>query len=678
MRFSICFFLYSFALSAQPSDSILTLNEVVIKGFAYNRPLKEVPNSISVVGTGELGKFNNTSLLPAINTVAGVRMEERSPASFRLSIRGSSLRAPFGIRNVKFYWNDLPLTDGGGNTYLNLVDFDAIGKIEIIKGPGASLYGAGSGGVILLNSALTKNNHWQASFSRGSFGLQKYQANAVMGTAKKKLSFNYSHQQAGGYRTQTAMRRDAFNLEEKFSLSKKNNLQATVFYTDLFYQTPGALTQAQFDADPSQARPAAGAFKGAAEQQAAIFNKTIYAAANDDHQWNEHWSTRGGLYYSYTDFTNPSILNYEKRNEYNFGGRTDTQYEFKKNKTKGKLTAGAEFQDFYSTLTDYGNRLGAIDTLQFDDQLRAKFVLSFLQVEVEMPHHIFITTGLSFSNLQYNFKRIGGNPLTEQKRSFDAVISPRLAILKKFSEDFSLFGSISKGYSPPSLAEVRPSTGIYNNDLSAEQGINYEIGFRGLLLKKISFDVTGYDFELDQTIVSQKQANNADYFINAGNTRQLGLEMMLRWQRDFKSSIINSLNLWTSVTINNYRFLNYKRDNISYSGNQLTGSPAGTIAGGADVVVRKFNYHLTLHYVDRIPLNDVNSFYSSDYFLVGSKLSFKQPLSEKISIEVFTGVDNFLNERYSLGNDLNAAGNRFFNAAAPRNYFVGVKFLFNQ
>jgi iron complex outermembrane recepter protein len=673
--FLLCMFSCSIQWAiAQLPDSTRTLNEIVIKGFAYNRPLKEVPASIAIVGKNELERFNNTSLLPAINTVPGVRMEERSPGSFRLSIRGSSLRSPFGIRNVKFYWNGLPMTDGGGNTYLNLMDFDAVGRIEIIKGPGGGLYGAGSGGVVLLNSALSKTNQWQAMASGGSFGLQKYQASMVTGKENKRLFINYAHHQADGYRQQSAMRRDALNVEGQFLLSKKNKLQASLFFTDLFYQTPGALTQAQYNADPSQAQLAQGSNKSAVDQQASINNKTIYGGVNDDHQWNESWSTRAGLYFSYTDFTNPSIRNYERRSEYNYGGRTDTQYEFKKSSVNGKITLGAEFQDFYSPLTDYGNKLGVKDTLQSDDQLRTKFAMSFAQVEVEIPHSIFITVGASYSGLRYYFKRVGGSPLPEQNRKFDAVISPRIAALKKISEGFSLFGSVSKGYSPPSLAEVRPSTGIYNNELSPEQGINYELGFRGLLLKKISFDVTGYDFELAQTIVSQKQANNADYFINSGDTRQLGLEMMVGWQHGFKASIVNSLNLWTSASFNNYHFLNYNRDKISYSGNQLTGSPVSSIAGGIDAsFLKKFYCHFTANFVDRIPLNDANTFYSSDYLLLGSRLGFKQPLSGKTTIEIFVGIDNALDQRYSLGNDLNANGNRYFNAAMPGNYFFGVK-----
>ena len=37
-------------------------------------------------------------------------------------------------------------------------------------------------------------------------------------------------------------------------------------------------------------------------------------------------------------------------------------------------------------------------------------------------------------------------------------------------------------------------------------------------------------------------------------------------------------------------------------------------------------------------------------------------------------VDKALDKRYSLGNDLNAIGGRYTNTAAPRKFYVGVKF----
>jgi iron complex outermembrane receptor protein len=41
-------------------------------------------------------------------------------------------------------------------------------------------------------------------------------------------------------------------------------------------------------------------------------------------------------------------------------------------------------------------------------------------------------------------------------------------------------------------------------------------------------------------------------------------------------------------------------------------------------------------------------------------------------MNIYTGVENILNETYSLGNDINAAAGRYYNAAAKRNYYVGL------
>src|SRR5687768_609466 len=168
-------------------DSTRLLNEIVIEAYETNRQLNEVPASIGILQKTELERFNNTSVLPAVNIVPGVRMEERSPGSYRFSIRGSSLRSPFGVRNVKAYWNGLPFTDGGGNTYLNLLDFSSIGSLEIIKGPGGSLYGAGTGGVMLLKSPSPLENRVELSAIVGSYGLQRYSLTGETHSSKTDL-----------------------------------------------------------------------------------------------------------------------------------------------------------------------------------------------------------------------------------------------------------------------------------------------------------------------------------------------------------------------------------------------------------------------------------------------------------------------------------------------------------
>ena len=140
------------------SDSVVEMENVLVKGFESNSKIKAVPASISVISKKDFQKVSTFSMLPAFNMIPGVRMEERSPGSYRLSMRGSLLRSPFGVRNVKIYLNDFMLTDAGGNTYINLLDISGIEQAEVIKGPAGSLYGAGTGGAILLSTPSFMND----------------------------------------------------------------------------------------------------------------------------------------------------------------------------------------------------------------------------------------------------------------------------------------------------------------------------------------------------------------------------------------------------------------------------------------------------------------------------------------------------------------------------------------
>ena len=657
-------------------DSVRQLNEVTVKAYAYDRSSSEVPATIGSIKEHDLNRFSNTSFLPVVNTIPGVRMEERSPGSYRFAIRGSSLRSPFGVRNVKFYWNGLPLTDGSGNTYLNIVDFNSVNQMEIIKGPGASLYGAGTGGVMLMQAARTtaQTRSLKYSLVGGSYGLFRFEAGgSVVSTEKFLLDARLSYQQSDGYRKQTRMKRFTTNIDWTNILSSKSFLTGTLLASSLDYETPGGLTLAQYNSDPSQARPPSGTTPGAEQQKAAVSNNTQYLGLHFDHQWNEAWSTRIGAFGSYTDFINPSIRNYEKRKEYNWGGRTDTQYKFENSSVKGKVTLGAEYQNFYSTVTDYDNLQGTPGNIQTDDKLWSQLFLAFGQVDLELPKNFFVTLGGGGNFVNYKFLRVSVSPEVQQERNFEPVFCPRVALLKKVSPVLSVYGNISNGFSPPSLAEVRPSTASFNNTLNAERGTSYELGMKGTLMRQLDFNVAVYNFELQDAIVIQRDASGADYFVNAGSTSQKGAEFMLAWFPRLSGNKMTSLKIWTSYTYNQYKFSNYVNDGVNYSGNALTGVSPNILVGGADIRLENgLSFNFTANYTDKIPLNDANSEYASDYFLVGGRLGYT--LSKKIPLEFFAGVDNALDQRYSLGNDLNAAGGRYYNAAAPRNYFAGVVF----
>ena len=73
-------------------------------------------------------------------------------------------------------------------------------------------------------------------------------------------------------------------------------------------------------------------------------------------------------------------------------------------------------------------------------------------------------------------------------------------------------------------------------------------------------------------------------------------------------------------------------------------------------------------------MNDANTASAEGYDLLGVRLGWRKAWQERRRLNFYVGVDNLLDEKYSLGNDINAAGGRYYNAAPERNYYVGLSF----
>src|SRR5690606_24430801 len=414
------------------------------------------------------------------------------------------------------------------------------------------------------------------------------------------LAVRYAHQRSDGWRDQTALARDGVQISGTFKPSSARTLDLNLVYSDLTYQTPGGLTADEFAANPRQARPAAGPNPGAVEQQAAVFNKTFYSGVSHMYRWNARWSNTTGVYGSYSQFDNSAIRNYERRRELSVGGRTNTSFAFQ----GGKLDFGAEFQHGFSSIGVYDNNQGISGAIQNDDEISSSSAFVFSQIEFFLPHEFFLTAGGSVNFVDVRYQRLSDVPPFSQHRDFDPVFSPRIALLKKISENISAHASVSKGFSPPTVAEIYPSTSTFNDQINPEEGTNFEIGIRGSLLRNsLLFDITGYDFRLDETIVVRRTDDDADYFVNAGKTTQRGMEVTLTWQTLAIGPDV-LITPWLSYTLNRYHFSEYIQDVNDYSGNKLTGVAPNIIVGGASASLhRDWHVNITCTYTDRIPLN---------------------------------------------------------------------------
>ncbi|HTF04968.1 MAG TPA: TonB-dependent receptor, partial [Bacteroidia bacterium] len=458
-------------------------------------------------------------------------------------------------------------------------------------------------------------------------------------------------------------------------------LRALVFYSDLRYRTPGGLTKTQFDANPRGARSATAAFPGATEQKAGVHNRTLYAGISHASKITSYLNHVVAVFGSFTAFENPFITNYETRDEHSGGVRTWFEAG---NRTDASVhwtsQLGTEAQQTFSEISNYGNNLGAKDTLQRSDRLRAIQYFVFGRFAADIQSRWIFEAAVSVNYNGYEYESVFPEVTTPQRRNFAPQVMPRVGMSYVSADSFAFRVSVSRGYSPPTLAEIRSSDNVINTDLQPESGWNYEVGTRLGDSKQIWWmDIAVFLYRLRETIVRRVNSAGEEYFINSGSTDQPGLEFQafVRPLPRKSKGFVRDLELTTSYAYSPFRFTNYEVGTTDYSGNPITGVPEHVVVTSV-LVQLPLNLALFVqhNFTSAISLNDENTVQADPYHLVQMKIS-RRTTRNRFTMETFFGVDNLLDVKYSLGNDLNAAGGRFYNPAPGRNYFAGIKVAFS-
>jgi iron complex outermembrane receptor protein len=663
-------------------DSIFKLNEVVVKAYFTPQPLFKSPSSAFIINNSLIKEQTGNSLVPAMNIVPGVRMEERSPGSYRLSIRGSLLRSPFGVRNVKIYMDEFPLTDASGNTYLNFLDVNGIAGVEVLKGPDGSLFGANSGGVVLFNlfDIQAENPNNSADISSGSYGLIHEYVAFKKYEKKYQLKISQGYQRLDGYRANSSLTRNFLQAEQRWNYSPKNEVRALLLYSDYGYETPGGLTLAQMESDPTSARPATPTLPGAVEQHASVRNQIFSAGVLHEAKFNDQLRHVISVFGSHVNFGNIAIANIESTTNDNMGFRTYFEQSGKK-KThfNWQWDAGMEAQQTLAKISNYGNVKGLRDTLQAANRLNVGQYFFFSRFHAEIYNRLTLEAAISLNNYQYKFGPLQSTAALIT-RKFNPQLMPKLALSYSISNNISARASVSRGFSPPTIDEIRSSNNIVNTELQPENGWNYETGIRlQNTNNRFWLDALVFDYRLQDAIVRRLNDNNTEYFVNVGGTKQIGFESTLSaWIIEPRNiGLIHGLQLHNSFTLSKFTFSNYWQSINDYSGNKLTGVPEKVIVTAISITFPAGIYLFVQHnYTARIPLNDANSVFSNDYNLVQIKAGWRIKTVTNYNLEFYFGVDNLLNETYCLGNDLNAVGGRYYNPSPLRNFFGGMKVTF--
>jgi iron complex outermembrane receptor protein len=433
--FSVFILFLFFNVETLFAQDTLQLKELIITGYPLKQNRFNHTSSVEKISMEELSSPGE-SLIKPVNSRPGIRMEERSPGSFRFSVRGSLLRSPFGIRNVKFYFDDFIFTDGGGNTYLNLLDKNSFQAMEIYKGPNGSFFGANTGGAVLINSGINTADSINATLKISYASFKTIYAGA--GGVIKKKSFKgkifVSDFESDGYRNHSRLGKKFILNSNTFIHKNLDETSLLIMAAKINYQTPGGLTIKQSDENPESSRPATALFKSAEEQKAGVENLTLLAGVAHKVYFKDGENhTLASV--SMTGFENPFITNFETRDEKTFSVRNVLRKDVEISGKEIQWTAGAEGQHMDAEIFNYGNNSGVKDTFQVAADVQYLNGSLFGGFAIDLAEKLIYEMSASGNLAVVEINSVYPDTNNKSSIKFSMQLMPRFAFLYSFNEN---------------------------------------------------------------------------------------------------------------------------------------------------------------------------------------------------------------------------------------------------
>ncbi|UCE93256.1 MAG: TonB-dependent receptor [Flavobacteriaceae bacterium] len=651
------------------------LGEVVIKSNHFQSELKKISASISIIPESRIKSNDGLNFSPVLNSVPGVFMHSGTLNTNRITIRGIGSRNLFGTSKIRAYYEDIPLTNGSGETTLEDMELQGIARMEIIKGPSSSLYGAGLGGSIQLiaDKGMFDSFLIESSYTFGSYGLGKFWLSSNLGNQTNSAKINFSSTNSDGYRENNKTNRQNLTLSSNHVLNKNNVLNLIGNFIDLKAYIPSSLDESDYVNNPKKA-----AFTWARSKGFEDYTKLL-VGLSWDHNFNEKSKLVSSVFGGYFDSYEARPFNIQSQIIGSVGLRS--RYVKNSNFINRKLqwTVGIEIFNDKSLLKTYENlyrdfppETGSVkgDLISEFDENRFYSNL-FTEGKYDLTEKLILDLGLNFNYTGYDLKdNYNENELNKSgSYSFDLIVSPKAGITYQADKFRMLFATVSHGFSPPKLEETLLPDGVINTEIKPETGWNYEIGSRGKLLKnRINYELSLYLMDIDNLLVPRRIGDDQFVGVNAGKTLHKGVEITLNYFIvDNKSVQLTHSN---SFSYQNFKFKDFQYLDQDYSGNDLTGVPDKTFFSELHLNIPSgFYTFLNYRFTGKIPITDDNSVYSDAYQVVNLKTGYVKRIGDHFQMDLSVGVNNIFDEKYASMLQINAIG---FGSNAPRYYYPGL------
>lgn len=595
----------------------------------------------------------------------------------RITNRGFGARTQFGVRGIRIVYDDMPVTFADGQSNLEMIDLQNLSTVELLRGPGSSLYGNASGGVLILHSKPIGDNRFLSSVSTtiGSDGLFRWNGLVEGKTGKSGISASFSDFYYTGFRDHASAeyKRTFFKLVS--NLTVNDNLQVEAGVVKFNSLNPGSLTKEESEQYPGKANPSS--ISNAAGQD----GNQVQFAGTWRHQIDSSSQFKLTVYGIHRSVVNPIIGKIVVLPQYSGGVVAFYNSMIRVGERTLEWSAGTEIAMRFNNRKNYVNNGGQEGNITINQLEQVIGTGVFLQALYPVTGKLNIDACLRYDLSYFGAQNriiIAGSTSNSGERYMNAL-NPSIGLIYHLFKNIRLFTNISTSFETPTSTELvnRPDgAGGFNPDLNPARAVEYEAGIRGYINPLITYDLAGYVIRTkDELIPFQVPATpGQDYYRNAGSTLHRGGELTFRF------SPVSFIDFITSLTYIDARYKNFLVKDIDYSGNNIPG-----ISRVHEVAELKLHHSKGLYFsflmqsFGKMYVNDANTEATSRYTVFDLGLGHEGLLFGKKQVKkiiLSCGISNLFDRHYVTSVSVNAAANRYYEPGPGRTWYINARFDF--
>ena len=631
------------------------LDSAAVSAYTPLLPSEQITLSLWTADSALTTGFGSPDVANALNAIPGVLMETRGlGGSRRLSIRGSSLRSPFAVRNTMLFVHGFCLTEADGTSPVEWLEPSWSSPLRVVSGPAATSFGGAYGGAILVEPGVT-SGFSQVRTSYGTTGrpggLQSHTSAQVAGDVWEA---RLAHAQNTGFRTWEGNERWQAELSRRWQSDKAFH-HTWLAVLNASWDLPGSVDSLTAAETPEFAP--GDNFNAHVQRRRALWGHHV--RAHDVPALGTRSTVDVWALLRLTDKINPFGTS-PFFNGYKEESGSGASLRIRQRWAAVKRPSWSLQAEWSAMAALDQGRFGLWDDPQWADLSPQRYDLTVegWQAQwtpaVAMSHH----NGWRMEASVAASARVRTAEGTASDTAYSAPFNatewlPRVGVSKTLGPKLSLFTQASTGYSDPTNFETLPFEDGANASatLMSERARSIELG-----LRRPGLECVLYHQNVQDPIVEQVDSLGISTFVNADAPLQMqGIETRAQWQGAHHALSVAAT--WQRHLLND---------------NGLPGSPpwmANLQWRWQPRWARTWTAHTLIRGLGETPLNNGNTVSHPAYLTANLEFSCSFPGH---GLLLTIGCRNLTDTSYSGWHQVNAFGGRFYNPAPPRTFTLGL------